>query len=433
MQFADVTDEAGRGGLRRYAPFAGLLALLMSVVRIETSLGTSSAIGLQERYELACQGVALAIFLFFSRKPSIRGHLGLRRPLTWMLIFGGFMSLSALWSELPFHAALKGAQFMLISALTYVFAVEIGDRRRVVQFFVAAFLTLMGITVMIQVAGEGFGSLMRVYETAGGQFNEDRTRLSLLSIHPLTLADVTGCLLLMLLVVPGAMTPLTWMGALVIFGAHILSWGRFAIGTLLFCWLLYQLVRTRNRPLGSLVRWCMGILCVAALLFTTRITDVGTRQVKAFFGSEINTSGNTADMSLNGRTPLWAYTFDTIATSPLTNIAVGPGYATFRLYGKKKFAYGGEAHNAYLQILFELGIIGLALMIVMLANLVKNMEASGRGWRPRTEAMIPMLYLLLCGLYDSALADSRSFELLFLVAYCVSPLITYRQTSDPYA
>jgi O-antigen ligase len=191
------------------------------------------------------------------------------------------------------------------------------------------------------------------------------------------------------------------------------------------------LARVRGRPLHSLLGWFLAGLCVITVLFATRITDIGARQFKAFFGAEVQ-STSKMDFTLNGRTPLWGYTTDTIVASPLTKVVFGHGYGTFRIYGKRKFAYGGEAHNAYLQILFELGVVGLAVMIVVLVKLLKSMPVSGPGWRRRMESSIPVLYLLICGIYDSALADSRSFELLFLVAYCSVPLIDYGREDDAY-
>lgn len=423
-----IEEPYRQRGLRAYAPFIGLFVLMMSLIRIDNKPATSADIEIQDRYEMICQGLSAAIFFLFVRKDDLWSHFRLRGPLTWLVIFGAYMSLSALWSNMPKQAALKGVQFMLVSSLAYFYGLALGDRRRLVLFLAGSFLAMMLAGTLAQVATGGLRSLVRVYETAGGNFDVDRQRLSILSIHPLTLANVTGCLILMLVCLPGGKSPLAWMALLAFFGAHILAWGRFAIGSLIFCWLLYHLVRTRERPLTSMIRGLFAVLLVFALLFTTRLTDLGVRGAARFFGSEV--SMKNADFTLNGRVPLWGYATDILADSSLTQQMFGYGFASFRTFGKMKFNYGGEAHNAYLQVLFELGIVGLILFVVLLVKLIRQTQSRGRSLRQRTEAMIPVIFLLMCGLYDSALSFSRSFELLFLIAYCCTPLIVYGEPEE---
>jgi hypothetical protein len=126
-----VDDLYRPRSLAAYAPFIGLFALLMSLIRIDLSPGTSSEIGPQERYELAAQGVSAFIFLLFVRKYRFTDHFTLRSPLTWMVGFGALMSISAAWSELPKHALLKGMQFSrwpkgVQPPRTYEYTLEMG-------------------------------------------------------------------------------------------------------------------------------------------------------------------------------------------------------------------------------------------------------------------------------------------------------------------
>ncbi|MEE0930632.1 MAG: O-antigen ligase family protein [Acutalibacteraceae bacterium] len=63
---------------------------------------------------------------------------------------------------------------------------------------------------------------------------------------------------------------------------------------------------------------------------------------------------------LNGRNYLWELAIDLFKESPL----IGNGYGSYAAYAESVDAFTTSAHNYYLQILAELGIIGLILYLI---------------------------------------------------------------------
>lgn len=83
---------------------------------------------------------------------------------------------------------------------------------------------------------------------------------------------------------------------------------------------------------------------------------------------------------LSGREVFWTYAMEMFRSSPL----VGRGFLSFNAYvNGRGFLYYGEpwrfqAHNVYLQLLAELGIIGLLLFISMLVILLFGLGRSAK-------------------------------------------------------
>ena len=79
------------------------------------------------------------------------------------------------------------------------------------------------------------------------------------------------------------------------------------------------------------------------------------------------------DLTISGRTPFWGFLFDQFFKKPI----LGYGYGTFWIMGNNPiidaFAkeFGGfkinSAHNGYLEIMLQLGIIGIIFFLITLA------------------------------------------------------------------
>lgn len=83
---------------------------------------------------------------------------------------------------------------------------------------------------------------------------------------------------------------------------------------------------------------------------------------------------------LSGREVFWTYAMEMFRSSPL----LGEGFLSFNAYvNSRGFLYYGEpwqfqAHNVYLQLLAELGIVGLLLFVSMLAILIFGLGRSAK-------------------------------------------------------
>ncbi|MBF9033143.1 O-antigen ligase family protein [Rhodobacterales bacterium HKCCE2091] len=128
------------------------------------------------------------------------------------------------------------------------------------------------------------------------------------------------------------------------------------------------------RPLSPRARVVAALFC---LLFAVYACILVTANAEAIAGFVLDATGK--DVTLTGRTDLWAIARDLIAERPV----LGIGYQAFWVHGNPAaeelwYIFGIESrsgfhfHNTYLSNAVEIGLAGLALQVVLLA---------GVGWR----------------------------------------------------
>jgi O-antigen ligase len=86
------------------------------------------------------------------------------------------------------------------------------------------------------------------------------------------------------------------------------------------------------------------------------------------------------DATFTGRTQLWNFMLDGIGENWVTGIGFasfwGVGASSPNLYaGLDYIRLTNQAHNGYLDLLATLGVIGVALVIIMLAQVLRKTEA----------------------------------------------------------
>jgi O-antigen ligase len=213
--------------------------------------------------------------------------------------------------------------------------------------------------------------------------------------------------LIVVLVIPGAKDPQfhTWRG----FTSHKNLLGQVSLLSVIFCYIFYKMGSTAK---GKAVAIFMLVLSVALLIGSFSSTSILTFAVLAGIGSllfvdvifepihigrtvsfillasiitiiigvmlwfpEIQTAIPALfgkDITFSGRTDLWEYLLTEVQLKPL----LGSGFSAFwvpeshhimMLY--KAFVWlPGQAHNGYLDILLQMGFVGLGLILLTLIN-----------------------------------------------------------------
>jgi hypothetical protein len=87
-----------------------------------------------------------------------------------------------------------------------------------------------------------------------------------------------------------------------------------------------------------------------------------------------------SDPSNDGRTDLWRVALNGFSASPLHGFGAGM-YQTLWDRGRPHFAYVIDAHSLYLQAMAELGVGGLALLLVLLGAVFVGLARRARGER----------------------------------------------------
>ncbi len=103
----------------------------------------------------------------------------------------------------------------------------------------------------------------------------------------------------------------------------------------------------------------------------------------------ISITGDSYNVS-SGRTVIWVVALDKMFEQPLTLIT-GYGWDTYRHFPEFNLA----PHNSYLKIFFELGLIGLVLVLVAFANILR---VAREGLRQAESESAIMLFAFVFGL-----------------------------------
>jgi exopolysaccharide production protein ExoQ len=152
---------------------------------------------------------------------------------------------------------------------------------------------------------------------------------------------------------------------------------------------------------------------VVITVFVIAIISYGVAVMKLVPGLDSVISSATSvvgkDATFSGRTPIWNLVKSDIALHPLT----GTGYGAFWVgpfdtspsyeFVKRLYFYPGEAHNGYLDIVLDLGYVGL---VVLGGFIVRYFVLSIRLLKiDRSQALLYlslMLYFLLANLTESS-------------------------------
>lgn len=82
-----------------------------------------------------------------------------------------------------------------------------------------------------------------------------------------------------------------------------------------------------------------------------------------------------------GRTLIWAAVGEELAASSAGELLLGHGFETSRALVERRFAPLGSTHNGYLQILYDLGVVGLAAFLVLHAHvLLRSLRDGTSDW-----------------------------------------------------
>ena len=137
--------------------------------------------------------------------------------------------------------------------------------------------------------------------------------------------------------------------------------------------------------------------------------------------------------TLTGRVDLWTVALDEIRNSPL----LGHGYMSSRYVGLAVDSWdAGHLHNAYLEVAYNNGLLGLLLIIginfLLLRSLFRLLRHGASGELRSLAAVLICLhsFLLLTSITEASFGGRPSaFFLLFLVLFGLSVALTETQTA----
>ena len=143
------------------------------------------------------------------------------------------------------------------------------------------------------------------------------------------------------------------------FVALVLTTKRAHIGFgILSCVAMY-LWTSRDSAIKPVLICCIGLL-LSFLLILSENSEYMINLFDKLLGARLNSGDILYDIT-TGRTELWSYALDGWLSHPL----FGNGWDSFRMVWSNGVSVSVGAHNVYLQLLYETGIIGCAWFVAL--------------------------------------------------------------------
>lgn len=275
---------------------------------------------------------------------SMRRRRALTDAHVLAFVFAGWAACSYFWSADPVAARAGIAtvgQLLLMLLLLWEFG-QGADRLR----------GLLGAFVV----GAAGGLAALLWSAAAS--SADAARYTLSAAHPNSIAFVLALAIPMACYLAGTGAS-PWRRAACWFFVPsavtgiLLTGSRSALATLGAAMLMAP---TALRGVSRLGRLAVIVALVLAILVPASLLPDRPLERLTSFGEELTADG------LNGRTTIWAQSMDALAARPLT----GLGIRSSPLALEQARGAPAGAHNTWLSVLLELGVIGLALFAAML-------------------------------------------------------------------
>lgn len=327
----------------------------------------------------------VGLYLLVRLRPRLRPH----PILVWTAGYCLSCAVAAIYSPFLTMAMVRGMQ-MVIVLLTVLRFVDDGDLSSM-RRFLHGYLVLVTVSVLV-----GMAFVMPTTRAQAGRF-------TWLSVHS---------------VVAGAMLG---MSVVILFGMWIthraarLPWARWVYGALLVFHLV-ALLRTQTR--GSIGAALVAVVIMALLWLRSEGkrdlligSVVSVLAVALAFGPTIVAyvlrDNDVAELAtFNRRTEIWTLAWESFLRHPLQ----GRGFTAARGVFFDETKLGG-AHNAYINVVVDLGLVGvfwwLGLIAFIIAGAARLRRRSQRMWwaaSTRFDA-ITIIGMMICQLINGLTAE----------------------------
>jgi exopolysaccharide production protein ExoQ len=327
----------------------------------------------------------VGLYLLIRVRPHIRAHIITVWTVGWCLT----AAISTVYSPFPVLALVRGVQLIII-VLTVLQFVEDGDVS-LVRRFVHGYVVLVTVSIAIGLA------------YVAPQTGEQAGRFTWLFTHSV----VAGSMLAMSTVLLFAM----WLTHRV----AQLPWARWSYGLLLIVNAV-SLVRTRTR--GSIGAALIALLAITLLwlraegkrdLLVTSLVAVSA--VALTVGGPIVTyylrNEDAAKLaSFNNRTEVWTIAIAAFERRPLHGLGLTASRGVFL----QETGLGG-AHNAYINVLVDVGLVGmfwwggLLLMVLFTGWRLRRRVRRIAGAEPLVFDTVAIVGLMVCQIVNGVTAE----------------------------
>ena len=307
---------------------------------------------LQERFSVDAYGelglwvVAFLVLLVF----FLRNNAYIRQMFSgqyrWVSVFCVFCVLSTAQSPRPLYSMAWAFKLCLVVLLLAMCSTLIRDRGKLMAFLRATlWACLFYLVAEVYI---GFANPSAAFE--GGRFGQSTNSLSV----------IAGTVLILSLTLRSQIIGV-WRLVISIFALTImiLSGGKAGIVSGALSATLFYLIK---KKVGYAVALLSGMACLGVALYV--LTPLGS-----YFNTYAEEGGAE---TLSGRTDLWGGALPLIRQ----HVILGQGYLASRFASIQMEGVHWEAdhmHNAFLDVLYNNGLIGLGLVLILHAMIIRNL------------------------------------------------------------
>lgn len=340
----------------------------------------------------------------------------------WALIgFVGLAAASAAWSPISSFTLVRAFQATVLLGLAMLSIRALGPDTtlRALTWSVAVYVLVMALLAATVPAASG--SRMVYYE--------EGTRFTWFGVHPILAATLAG-LGAALAIAEGLFVPRErWtrifripVVALVPGLVVVLALARARGPLIAFTAAVFVLVLRRySRPWLATIALGASVAATVALLFVNTSVAVESFLRESAMSEnpavEFITRGNTIEYlsTLGGRTQLWKEVAQLVFERPIA----GWGYAASREVILARVPWAGYAHNAVIQTMVDLGILGTllvwsAVLAATFADLFRPFWTGPAG-AVRGRVFAALVFTLVLSIVSESFAGAPGYELLLVL------------------
>jgi exopolysaccharide production protein ExoQ len=305
----------------------------------------------------------------------------------------------------------------LLSYFAVAAALALRFDLRSLCFVIAAGLAgSVGAAVAFEIATGGFNPWLADYRLSGSLHS------NILAVQAAVVALIAFAFALQ----PGERVAFCWAVFTAALTVVLFTRARTALATVIAGAVAIQVVRRPSR------KWLLFALTAAPLLAGVLVVASGSDLLNGGVNSVASMGRSDDKGDFTGRLPLWSFVWEETAGHRLE----GFGWGAFWLPDRIRSAFGElnwfprHAHNAYLQIVVNLGLVGLVIAVAIgLVALRRAALLMGRTELPEYSAILGVLVgIFINGVAESAFVMPRDMGL--FAATVVLSLVVVRDHTE---
>ncbi len=380
-----MKDRLIAGKPTRSVPFWAAFAagVLYSVpfhkYSVRNALETST--GVQGELEFLSVALACGLMMLCTRR--MRAPRGVHPAVLWFAVYGVLVAASFWRSFSPVLSAGKAVMFGCALLMAYLVA----RSGTMVDFFSGAYFGFVGSVALGLACCVLMPGKFHLTET---DIYSGRTQLTVWATHPNQLAEVSGLLFLVAMLLPLGSR---WYTQLFLLGLNFFAGEK----TSAIALLLTTPAMLLAHPFAFRRRLGLAVLA-AALVVPAVLFLPGDRSPLATHGSSLHRLGTAVYGSqvynemgdFDGRTAVWKRALSLGDRCLL----LGFGFEGARQQLMQAVSWGGHAHNQFLQAMLSAGVPGALAFLLGIAYALAGSLGRSWAWNVRVLALAAYLFII---------------------------------------